>query len=641
MANPLRRQQLLWVLAGIALLVGAGFLQGPLHEQATRDELFIEANLGTEKSIVEIIPGGLRAMAFTYVWQRSQEQHQAGRHYDAREMAELACRLMPNFPGVWSFHAWNMAWNISVTTHTPEERWRWVRQGMDLLRDEAIPRNRRALLLYKELGWIFFFKIGQSLDEMHVEYKKYWAREMQQLLGATGYGSTAEVLAAFEPIALAPLDKSLDRQGRMLQGTTRKELIQGDQLQIVLSDQAVKAYADRLGTAGIGIDRSLLAAYNTYSRDLSVSMVRVAPPETQPDFDEAISALINDPDAAGARTQLLAFVRAQILWNQYRMDPAWMYGLMERYQAPLDWRLPETHGLYWITFGLHVSEDLGLDGITSVNTERIALFCLKTLTQTGRLIYMDNPLDPELPYTERIFDWRYIAPTQAEYLVAIGEELGPEADLNDSVLASGHINYLRSEIQSLFAGYKRGEARYYFDWVRENYAPRGPEWLMGLEDFVVFTLKQEDAISPELGLMQLQAALQAALEMLGKGDMEGFEASYEYARYSMYDNVQKVLPPDGKLRPWREVVAGMAALVIRRPQDCGIDMSLAERAELYDRLEDILPDIQKLIYDAIANSPLPLECEEAGIEFDRAFPEPEGMAAFREAWREYINSRGN
>ncbi len=641
MANPLRRRQLLWILLGIALLAGAGYLQGPLREQAVRDKLFIEANLGTTKSIVEVIPGGLRAMAFTYVWQRSQEQHQAGRHYDAREMAELACRLMPNFPGVWSFHAWNMAWNISVTTHTPEERWRWVRQGMELLRDEAIPHNRRALLLYKELGWIFFFKIGQSLDEMHVEYKQFWAREMQQLLGATGYGSTADVLAAFEPIALAPLDKSLDRQGGFVEGTTRKEIIQDNQLQIVLSDPAVKAYADRLAAAGITIDRSLLNAYNTYSRDLSVSMVRFAPPEAMREFDEATYTLINDPDAAEARTALLSFVRAQILWNEYRMDPAWMYGLMERYQAPLDWRLPETHGLYWITFGLHVSEDLGLDGITSINTERIGLFCLKTLTQTGRLIYMDNPANPDRPYMERIFDWRYIAATQAEYLRAIEEELGPDADMSDSKLASGHTNYLRSVIQSLFAGYKRGEARYYYDWVRENYGPRGPEWMMGLEDFVVFTLKQEDAISPELGLMQLQAALQAALEMLGKGDMEGFEASYDYARHSMYDNVQKVLPPEGKLRPWREVVAGMAALVIRRPQDCGIEMSLVERAMLYDRLEDILPDIQKLIYDSIARSPLPVECAEAGIEFDVAFPEPEGMAAFREAWQNYINSRDN
>jgi hypothetical protein len=639
MANPLRTRQVLWILLGVALLAGAGLMQGPLHQRAVDDELFIEANLGTEKSIVEVIPGGLRAMAFTYVWQRSQEQHQAGRHYDAREMAELACRLMPNFPGVWSFHAWNMAWNISVTTHTPEERWRWVRQGMELLRDEAIPRNRRALLLYKELGWIFFFKIGQSLDEMHVQYKQYWAAEMQRLLGATGYGSTADVLAAFEPIAQAPLDKSLDRQGRMIPGTTRPELIQADQLAIVLEDPAVAAYAARLAEAGITIDWALLEAYNRYSHDLPVSMVRVMPPEAVAGYDGAIDALINDPDAAEARATLLAFVRAQILWNVYRMDPAWMYGLMEHYQAPLDWRLPETHGLYWITFGLHIAEDVGLDGITAVNTERVGLFCLKTLTQTGRLIYQNNPANPQLPYLERMFDWRYIAPAQAAYLEAIEEEIGPDADPNDSVLASGHINYLKGVIQSLFAGYKRGEARMYYDFVRDYYGPTGPEWLLDLEDFVVFTLRQEDAISPELGIMQLQSALQAALEMLGEGDEEGFDASYGYARYSMYDNLQRVLPPDDRLPPWREIVASMATLVIRRPQDCGIDMSLADRATLYRELDVLEPDIQKLIYDGIANSPLPYECAQEGVDFDVAFPEPEGMAAFREAWREMMESR--
>ncbi|MCK4601805.1 MAG: hypothetical protein KAU28_05030, partial [Phycisphaerae bacterium] len=161
MLSPLKKRQLLWFAAAAALLAGAGLLQGPLADMAAERELFIEANITTEKSIVEVLPGGLRALAFSYIWQRSQEQHIAGRHYDARELADLACRLMPNFPGVWSFHAWNMAWNISVTTHTPEERWHWVSQGMELLRDEAIPRNRRSLLLYKEIGWIFFSKMGQ------------------------------------------------------------------------------------------------------------------------------------------------------------------------------------------------------------------------------------------------------------------------------------------------------------------------------------------------------------------------------------------------------------------------------------------------------------------------------------------------
>jgi len=53
--------------------------------------------------------------------------------------------------------------------------------------------------------------------------------------------------------------------------------------------------------------------------------------------------------------KVLAFLRAQILWNEYRMDPQYMQALMMRY-GPMDWRSVWAHGLYWSSYGCHVVE---------------------------------------------------------------------------------------------------------------------------------------------------------------------------------------------------------------------------------------------------------------------------------------------
>ena len=92
-------------------------------------------------------------------------------------------RLQPHFPSVWEYCAWNMAWNISVTTFTPEERWNWVYNGVKLLRDQGIPLNPRAVNLYKQLAWIFNNKMSEPTDDQHYAYKCNWGWRMHILLG--------------------------------------------------------------------------------------------------------------------------------------------------------------------------------------------------------------------------------------------------------------------------------------------------------------------------------------------------------------------------------------------------------------------------------------------------------------------------
>lgn len=127
--------------------------------------------------------GAFRGLLTDIAFIRAESLKQEGRYYDAMQLASWICKLQPRFPSVWEFHSWNMAWNISVTTYTPEERWNWVYNGVKLIRDEGIVWNPRAVNLYKQLAWIFNNKMSENVDEFHRTYKRNWAMKMHLVLG--------------------------------------------------------------------------------------------------------------------------------------------------------------------------------------------------------------------------------------------------------------------------------------------------------------------------------------------------------------------------------------------------------------------------------------------------------------------------
>jgi len=101
------------------------------------------------------------------------------------QLADWITKLQPTFTQVWIVHAWNMAFNISVKFSDPADRWRWVQRGIELLRDSGLRYNPTASLMYRELGWLFQFKMGQNVDDAHRYYKGAWAREMTDLFGGS------------------------------------------------------------------------------------------------------------------------------------------------------------------------------------------------------------------------------------------------------------------------------------------------------------------------------------------------------------------------------------------------------------------------------------------------------------------------
>jgi hypothetical protein len=125
--------------------------------------------------------GGFRGILADMLWVRASTLQEEGKYFELVQLADWITKLEPRFADVWAFHAWNLAYNISVLFNSPEDRWRWVRHGIELLRDEGLRYNPGNAALCHELGWMFQHKIGADYDEMHMYYKQAWAREMMTL----------------------------------------------------------------------------------------------------------------------------------------------------------------------------------------------------------------------------------------------------------------------------------------------------------------------------------------------------------------------------------------------------------------------------------------------------------------------------
>lgn len=127
--------------------------------------------------------GAFRGILTNLAFIRAEEYKRQGRYYDAMQLANWICQLQPRFPAVWVYNSWNMAWNISVTTYTPEERWNWVYNGVKLIRDKGLMYSPRSIDLYKQIAWIFVNKMSATTDEFHMAYKRNWAWRMHLILG--------------------------------------------------------------------------------------------------------------------------------------------------------------------------------------------------------------------------------------------------------------------------------------------------------------------------------------------------------------------------------------------------------------------------------------------------------------------------
>ena len=125
--------------------------------------------------------GGLRSIAAEVVWFRADRLQEEGRYVELAQLASVLAHLEPHTPEVWSYAAWNLAYNVSVMMPDAESRWRWVDAAISLLRDEGLRINPRSREIMRELAWLFQLKIGGNLDSAAPAYRRIWREKIDDV----------------------------------------------------------------------------------------------------------------------------------------------------------------------------------------------------------------------------------------------------------------------------------------------------------------------------------------------------------------------------------------------------------------------------------------------------------------------------
>lgn len=442
------------IVIAASLFITAGLQLDSINAQRQEMKLIINEpleNAPPSLAFATVAMGAFRGLLVDFLWLRADNLKQQGEFFDAKQIAEWITILQPRFALVWQFHAWNMAYNISVAIPAtqPQERWRWVKNGYELIRDKGIPLNPKSILLYQELANIFQHKMGFVSDEAHKYYKLQLALAMEPLLGPADN-------EYFKALAEAPTE-----------------------LGQIMKDADVSSLISALKSADKTFDDDNEFVNNYLS-------LRQNPAKFNPDAFN----VIDDFRGTEALQKFDIFAKAYHLRNTWKLDPVLMQKLNKTYgpvdwndpnaHLPLDWRHPCVHAIYWAVRGLEVAGKKEYSS-AEINTDRMVRNSLQSLFRYGKIFIYDVPVqtssDSQTPQTKtekQIFlrpDLRMFWPCNKAALDKI-EKYDYLKDIRQGSLASledGHRNMLQNAVFSFYQAGHIKQAEKIYKQLRQRY----------------------------------------------------------------------------------------------------------------------------------------------------------------------------
>ncbi|MBT5610785.1 MAG: hypothetical protein HN742_05200 [Lentisphaerae bacterium] len=301
--------------------------------------------------------GGFRGLVADWLWLRSTRMQERGNYFELVQLASWIVKLQPRFTGAHAFLAWNMSYNISVTFSSFEDRWRWVRRGIELIRDEALVYNPGDPKLFRELGWIYQHKLGKDLDDANRHYKTEMAKQMIQLFGD------------YPPDWQALADSPHDVEG----------------LRETIEDDAA-------------LWRIIESRGQTLSDIEDQFRIKGELPEE----------LAEELEKEELRDPLELYLRRRWMVQTYKLLPDIILSVNEQFPN-LDWRLPEAHAIYWARRGLDTA-----DKEISIECDRMIFQSLSAAFKGGRLVYIK-----EIQHLEMTPNTAIVDTVDQSYLTAI------------------------------------------------------------------------------------------------------------------------------------------------------------------------------------------------------------------------------
>jgi hypothetical protein len=481
---------------GLSLLTAASTRMKTIHQ--ARGEMGLTANESLENAppslaFATVAMGAFRGLIVDILWMRADTLKQEGKFFDAKQLAEWITTLQPRFAQVWDFHAWNMAYNISVAIPNtqPEERWRWVKNGYELLRDRAIELNPKSIMLYRSLAWIFQHKIGDISDDCHRYYKRELALSMRAMLGENPSNET------FDRLLKAPAT-----------------------LEEILRDESVAAFIRELQQSdSVFLDQKKLVANYAALR------------QTPGRFAKKAFNIIEGYRGTEALDKFDLFARAWQLRNTWKFDLDTMIELNHIYgpmdldtdqRLPLNWEHPAVHAMYWAKLGLKRAGRPGQYRIDEKNTDRIVFHSLQMLYRSGKVVLYDVPNEPPSIYL--LPDLRMFQSCDEAWKNIIFKYESLEKG-NPKAVKGGHKNFLENAVLMFYqAGYQK-KAQLLFERLKQEHLidESGYERTEYKVPFMTFV---RNRMKEEFQGLGIQDAIEFIVMVLREG----------YFRYAIHDD---------------------------------------------------------------------------------------------------------
>ena len=200
--------------------------------------------------------------------------------------------------------------------------------------------------------------------------------------------------------------------------------------------------------------------------------------------------------------------RSRLLIEKYKMDPVFMKEVDEKY-GPLEWRLPESHAIYWAAKGLEVAKEhpTKVKADDLITLRRVIYQSMQLSFQRGRLIA--NPF-------LKVFDFGpnldIIPKVSAAY-----EQAAEEDQPNHDHILTAHRNFLKDAVYFLYEHNRLKEAAYWFKYVGEKYPNKPlldgkPDSLPGnvtLDQYAVSRIAEDVG---DLGVDRAKAAVEGLIQ---------------------------------------------------------------------------------------------------------------------------------
>jgi hypothetical protein len=285
-------------------------------------------------------------------------------------------------------------------------------------------------------------------------------------------------------------------------------------------------------------------------------------PNGHPDFEELLN-----PTTDEARK------RVDRLRNHYKMDPAWIKEVDDRY-GPLEWRLPESHAIYWAIVGLEKTASDKLKEKDLVSLRRVIFQSMQLAFHRGRLIFprkgtTEFMYAPNLDIVERTSQ-------------AYEEMMQFEPDMLKN-LETAHKNFIKTAVYFLYSYNRLSLANQWFKYMVEKYPTAVPEG-QTVDEFALAKVTEDiGETSHDRVKAVLEGLLTSAFTSLAIGEDDRAVGFDRFAQ-KVWNRFENELPEASKERVGLPPLGDLKRVVLDQLLDPDLGLEEQLRAQLRTQL---------------------------------------------------------